>query len=345
MPISYDFPTDVVLTKIDKDLLDNRVMDDPIFDEFPMVNVDDHMVTWEQQDNTTGLMQARGLNGDPPSIRRLGGKRFQMEPGVYGEFAPIDELELTRRRPWGQFSGKVDVSDLVAECQMQLQTRQMNRVRWILWQLLLKGTFNVPNASGAIVHKDSFASQTFTSQVPWSTYATATPLADLRAIQLLHRGHSVSFGPTSKLYINQQTANWVMSNGNSADLYGRRTQGLGTYNSLTQINQLYAGDGLPQLVIYDDFYLSDGTDGNAAGSFQLYIPDGYGVLVGARSNGAKVGDVAVTRHASLNGQPGIVNKVIDYGDREIPRKIHVHRAVNMGPRIYYPSAVVVLKVF
>jgi hypothetical protein len=280
VPISYDFPTDAVLTQIDKDLLDDRVMDDPIFDEFPMAMTDDHLVVWEQQDNTSGLMQARGLNGDLPVAKRLGGKRYQFEPGAYGEYLPIDELELTRRRPWGQFSGKVDVTDLVAECQMQLQTRHMNRVRWILWQLLIKGIYNVPNAHGAIVHTDTLQTQTFTSQVPWTTYATATPLADLRAVQLLHRGHSVSFGPNAKLYINQTTANAAFSNTNAADIYGRRTNGLGTYNSLSQFNQLFMGDGLPQFVIYDDFYLSDGNDGFTSGSFQLYIPDGYGVLIG-----------------------------------------------------------------
>jgi hypothetical protein len=54
---------------------------------------------------------------------------------------------------------------------------------------------------------------------------------------------------------------------------------------------------------------------------------------------------SVTRHASLNGQPGIVNKVVDYGDREIPRKIHVMRAFNGGPKLYYGNAIIVLKLF
>jgi hypothetical protein len=111
VPISYDFPTDAVLTQIDKDLLDDRVMDDPIFDEFPMVMTDDHLVVWEQQDNTSGLMQARGLNGDLAGRQATGRQALPVRArGVYGEYLPIDELELTRRRPWGQFSGKVDVT-------------------------------------------------------------------------------------------------------------------------------------------------------------------------------------------------------------------------------------------
>jgi hypothetical protein len=344
VPISYDFPTDAVLSMIDKDYLDDMATTDAIFDEFPMVNTDSDLVVWEQRDNTLGLMKARGLNGEPESVKRLGGKRFQMVPGVYGEFLPIDEIELTRRRPWGQYSGKVDVSDLVAECQMQLRTRQMNRVRKILWDLLITGQYKVTNATGAIVATDSYVPQTFASQVPWSTFATATPLADFRAVQLLHRGHSSMFGPSAKAYLNQQTLNYLLSNSNSNDLYGRRTGGLGTYNNIGEINGLLMGDGLPKLVVYDDGYLSDGTDGNAIGSYQLYIPDNKIVIVGSRSNGAKIGDMAVTRHASLGGLPGIVNKVIDYGDRQVPRKIEVHRHMNAGPRVYYPSAVVVATV-
>jgi hypothetical protein len=342
--ITYDFPTDNVLSLIDKDLLDNLLMTDPIFSEFPMTMVDDHLVTWEQQDNTLGLAQARGLNGAQPSVKRLGGKRYQMEPGVYGEFLPIDENELTRRRPWGMFSGNVDVSDLVTECQNQLMTRQMNRQRWIIWQLLINGAFTVTNALGAIVHRDTYQTNTFASSVLWTTTATATPLNDFRQVQLLNRGHSVSFAANAKAYMNQTTLNALLNNNNTADLYGRRTSGLGTFNNLQQVNTLLMGDGLPEIVVYDEGYLSDGTDGNTAGSFQLYIPSGIVVVLGRRSNGARIGDIAVTRHASLNGQPGIVSKVIDYGDRQIPRKIEVHRAWNSGPRLFYPSSIVIMSV-
>jgi hypothetical protein len=342
MPVTYDFPTNQELMEIDKDYLDDLQETDPLF---PIVEKDTDLLMWEQRDNTTGLMQARGINGDPPSIKRLGGKRFMMEPGVYGEFAPVDEMELTRRRPYGTFSGRININDLVTEIQIQLRTRQMQRARWIMWQLLVNGAFNVTSATGSLIHRDTFKQTMYASQVAWSTYATATPMMDFRAVKLLHRGHSVSFGKGAMAFANQQTWNYVFQNTNPADLYGRRTTGLGTYNSPEQIDALFQGDGLPSLVEYDAGYLSDGTDGNPVGSYQLYIPDNYVVLIGKRDNGAAIGEFRMTRNPNnLTAGVGVYDRVIDHGPMLIPRKIEVHRGFNGGPIIWFPSSVVVMKV-
>jgi hypothetical protein len=48
---------------------------------------------------------------------------------------------------------------------------------------------------------------------------------------LLSRGLSVNFGAGSTLYVNRATANALLNNLNPADFYGRRTAGLGTFNS------------------------------------------------------------------------------------------------------------------
>src|SRR5206468_1746159 len=112
-----------------------------------------------------------------------------------------------------------------------------------------------------------------------------------------------------------------------------------------QINGLLQGDGLPMLVEYDRGYLSDGTDGNPKGSYQLYIPDNYVVLIGKRDNGAEVGEFRMTRNPNnLASGVGVYDRVIDHGPMRVPRKIEVHRGFNGGPVLWYTSSIVVMKV-
>lgn len=354
MPTTYTYPTDAALELIEQDYIDQMNESDPVFDLFPIVNTDDDILVWEQRDNYMGLAQVRGMNGDPASVKRIGAKRYQMVPSVYGEFMPVDELEMTRRRPLGQFNGRVPISDLVTERQNQLRARHFNRVRWVIWQLLINGTFNVYGPDGALMASDSFKLTTYTPQVPWTTYATATPEADLRAIQLLNRGHSVSFGAGAVAFANQYTTNVMLSNANQNDLGGKRVVGGGTYNDLNQVNQLYGANGLAKFVSYDEGYMADGTEvgpggvslGYAPNSFQLLIPDGYVVFIGKRPNGAKVGEYRITRNAQNadgGGRPYV--KVIDTIDRRVPRNIEVHVGHNGGPLVFFPSSIVVAKMF
>lgn len=335
MPTDYILPTAIDLRAVEQDLLPNLMEARKIFGIMPIDERDSHLVEWEQEDAYYGFQQARGLNGAPPKIQRVGMKKYAMQPGVYGEFAEIDEVELTTKRVPGSFSQFLDLRGDVAKLQMQLLQRRLDRIETIGWTLLTQGTFAVSGPTGSIIHTDSYTTQTFTSSVPWATYATATPLADLRTAQLLARGHSVRFDATSKLYINRATANRMFSNTNNADLYGRRTQGLGTFNSPDQINTLLVGDDLPQIEVYDNGPLND------AGTFQPFIPDGKGVLVGSRTDGAPVMEYLFTRNANRDDMsPGAYYKVIDRGIDNVPRSVEVHDGHNGGPAMYFPSAVI-----
>jgi hypothetical protein len=339
MALDYVFPDSLELRLIAQDKLPRLTADRPIFDDFPMRDVDDWIVAWEQQDSYRGLQQLRGLNGAPPKTKKVGAKRYQVEPGVYGEFEEIDERELTRRRPYGQLGGQVDVSDLVMYAQDRLLGRRLDRMESIIWTLLTTGTFSVPTPTGGVSHTDSYTFQSYAASVAWSTTGSATPLMDFRNVKLKARGHSVDFGSAAKAYLNSSTANQMYSNTNSADLYGRRTQGLGTYNSPAQINQLLLGDNLPQIIEYDEGYLDD------SGDFQLYIPTGFVIVVGRRPAGQALGEVQLVRNANNPGSaPGAYMKVIDRGEDNVPRSIEVHDGCSMAPALYFPSAVVVLDV-
>lgn len=334
MAIDFVFPSAVVLQQINQELAPRLMANRRAFDLLPTRDVDAHLLEWEQKDNYLGLQQVRGLNGEPSRIKQTGGKRYQMQPGVYGEFELLDELQLTTRRAWGTFAGSIDVTDLVREAQDKLLQRRLDRIEKMIWDLIIAGTFSVADGSTTL-HTDSYTTQTGSAAVPWATVATATPLADFRAIQLKSRGYSVNFGAQAKAYMNRSTMNSLLSNTNQSDLAGRRTSGLGTYQSTEQVNTLLAMDDLPQLVVYDDGYLDD------SGTFQLFIPNNKVAVVGARRDGDPIGEYRYTRNANNPGMgPGPYMKVVDDPD-EVPRSVVVHDGHNGGPVIYHPAAIVI----
>jgi len=328
----FTYPTSAELREIAQDFLPNLLAQRPVFEIFPIREVDQALIMWEQEDNYTGLQQVRGLDGQPPKISKLGVSRFQMQPGVYGEYSLIDETELTIRRTYGSFGNPISVDDLVLREQRRLLGRRLDRIESIVWTLLTTGTFAIPGPAGAILHTDSYTMQTYAATVPWATSATAGPLADFRAVQLRSRGHSVDFGPSATAWMNRVTANRLFTNTNNQDIYGRRTAGLGTYNSEAQLNMLLTGDGLPTIRIYDGGYLDE------TRTFQPFIPDNVVDVVGRRTDGAPIGEYQMTRNANNPGlAPGAYMRV---KDEELPRQIAVHDGHNGGPTLLFPSAIV-----
>lgn len=334
------YPTNAELREIAADRLPRLIQQRPIFDVMPIREVDNFLVMWEQEDNYQGLQQVRGLNGQPPKVLKTGVKRWQMQPGVYGEYELIDETEMSVRRQYGSFNQVIDVRDLALRAQRKLLVRRLDRIELIGWTLFATGTFSVAGPAGAVLHTDSYTTQTFSASVAWGTSATATPLADFRSVQVLGRGHSVSFGANAKAYMNLVTFNKLISNTNNADLFGRRTAGLGTFNNITQVNELMAGDNLPQIVIYDEGYLAEGT-----GTFTPFIADNKVVVIGKRVDNSPVAEYQIIRNVNNpGGAPGPYMQIIDNLGKEIPRQVQVHDGHNGGPAILFPSAVVVMSV-
>lgn len=335
----FIFPSNMELQAIAQDKLPRLTQERAGFKIMPLRDQDTHLLSWEQKDNYTGLQAIRGMGGQPGKVKKVGGKRYTMEPGIYGEHIPLDERELTARRQWGSFGTPVNVTDLVMEAQDQLLLRRLDRIESIIWTLATTGVISVSDADGTVQQTDSFPIQTYSAGVSWATAATSTPLVDFRAIKLLGRGHSVSFGRQAVAYVNQTTVNNLLKNTNSADLYGRRTSGLGTFNSVAEVNQLLLGDDLPTLEVYDEGYLND------SGTFVPFIPDNKAVVIGKRPAGQDVGEYRLTRNANNPSMAsGAYMKVIDRGEQQVPRLIEVHDGHNGGPVIFFPSAVIVASV-
>lgn len=336
--VDYIFPTATQLQLVAQELVPRLMEGRPIFDIFPTRNVDEHLLEWEQRDNYQGLQQIRGLNGQPNRVKDIGGKRYQMQPGVYGEFGLIDEKQLVMRRQWATFDRPIDISDLVREKQDHLLGRRLDRIEKIGWDLAIAGTFSVADGPN-VLQTDSYTTQTFSAIVPWGTAATSTPLADLRTVQLKSRGYSVNFGAASKLYMNRTTWNQMLSNTNASDLGGRKTAFGASVNGPAAVNQILAAEDLPEIAIYDEGYYDD------AGVFQLFVPNNRALLVGKRRDNDPVGEYRFTRNANnADLGPGPYTLVIDNVGKEVPRTIQVHDGHNGGPVLFHPAALLVMTV-
>ena len=341
---SYTYPEAAELELIAQDLLPRLEEQRVVFDFFPTEVTDAFYVRWEQRDNYIGLQQVRGLNGEPPKVKRVGLKSYQMAPGVYGEFVLLDEEELTTRRGPGTWAAAIDVSDLVAEAQEQLLQRELDRIEWIIWTLLTTGTFSVSGVDNAVIHTDAYTTLTFSAGTPWATFATATPLANFRTVGLNSRGRSSAYNASATAYMNRVTFNNMISNTNTNDLAGRRTSGLNTVLNLEEVNKVLLGGDLPAVVVYDQGYLDE------TSTFQPWIPNAKVVVVGARPNNRPVGVYKLTRNVNAEGGGGGGSgryvRVIDGGaeNDDPPRKIRVHRGHSGGPALLYPGAVTTMSV-
>jgi hypothetical protein len=337
---AFNFPSSIELQLIEQEKLPRLLAARPIFARFPIREVDSSMLEWEQQDNYVGLQQVRGYDGMFPRVKKVGWKRYIMEPGVYGEFIDFDELELTRRRVPGTFGMPIDLSDLVTGAQDQLLQRRLDRIEWIIWTLLSTGTFAVASPTAAVIHTDTYTVQTLTAGVTWATSATATPLANFRAVQLLGPSRGALFGAGAEAWMNRTTFNTLITNANAADLHGRYTVMQNTIRNQQSVDMILTGEGLPSIVIYDEGYFTD------AGTFTRYIPNNKVVVIGQRPSGAAVGEYRMTRNANNPDMAaGAFTKVRDSISTDVPpRRVDVFDGHNGGPVIWFPGAVVIMTV-
>ena len=331
----YEIPTALELRRAEQVKLPELTMGSPIFGHFPIESVEEFLLRWTQKDNFQGLQGVRGLGGKPGRVSLVGDKTYMSQPGVYGEFVPLDEVTLTLRRNAAELSGKpIPIRDLVGEAQDLLLSRRISRIKYILWTLVTSGTFSVSDLNGTVIHTDSFTLNTKTCAVPWSTHATATPMQDMLDALLLYRGMSVRADESAKIYLNRKWANHVLMNSNSADLGGKKYAGGATLNTLADINNIFLLNGLPSLEIVEEGYY------DTNGTWQLFCPDNVAVMIARRSSGAKIGSYRMTlNQATASNIVGPYTAVI-YHKEEIPASIEVHDGHNGGPTLEFPGAIV-----
>jgi hypothetical protein len=139
--------------------------------------------------------------------------------------------------------------------------------------------------------------------------------------------------------MNRETANLLFSNVNTQDVGRIGLSACCTFMSPEMINQQFAAQGLPQIVIYDEGFIDDN------GGFNTYIPFGYVIIVGCRPNNVPPGHYWLTRNAvDCAITTGFWQKLVDTCAYEVPRKIKIYDGHNGGPALEYPRMVVVLRV-
>lgn len=336
--VTFTYPSAMELMAIEQQFLPTLTRDNPAFGIAPEVNKDTPLLQWEQLDNFTGMMSPRGLNGKPDVVKPIGSKWFQMQPGYYGEHMSIEEREITLTRKFGTVDQPIDVSDLVVQRGNQLLHRQLKRQIWTIWQLVTNGWFTATDPYGVVMHADSYTQRSFTAAVPWATVASATPLADLRALRPFARGFSVSFGRQCRAYANNTTIRNMLNNQNPNDLAGRRMEIGATFNSLEDINKIYTANDTPTFVEWDGVWQDD------TGANNLDIPDNTVIIKGMRLDGAPVANWVNTRNAVNPGiGPGPYYKVFE-PFQQVPPTVEIHRGFNGGIALYFPSALIVMHV-
>lgn len=337
-------PTSAEITEIDPVLLDRQLLADPMIGPlglFPIKYTDADMLVWEQRDSYNGLMQFRGLNGEPPKVQRLGSNLFRQQPGAYGEFELLDEEEMTRRAQPATWFVPIKVDDLTTMCHNHLMVRQNNRMRWIVAQLLTTGAFVVLDKDGAIGHVDSYKIQIYTASITWATVATATPLANLRAIPILGRGQSTNFGAGAEAWMTQATFNNMLGNTNIGDLRGERLEYGQTVKSLKDVNLVLTQNNLPTIRIYEDGYQ------DTSKTWHTFLPDNMVAFVGKRMNNQNLGEFRMTKNLAAPNGLGVYDKVVPKGmedNQAPPPRIEVHRGFNGGPVLYFPGAIFIMMV-
>lgn len=352
---TFTFPTPMELMLIEQDKLATLTLDDPIFKWFPVVTKNAVRIRFEQKDNYFGLQQFRGIGGEPNRVARVGAKSFEYRPGAYGEFISVDEEELMDRRNYGSYNGFISLDDLVLDIQDQLLQRRLDRIRWILWQLLTTGSFYVaaPSTTGNVtlgnaVHTDAyntisalgqFGMQATVVATPWSDKVNSSPIQNFRDVQLFGRGRTTSFNNNAVAMMNQVTANNLVTNRNPNDLGGKRANNFNsTLTSIGDVNAIQLDSQLPKIVVYDEGYY----DTNS--TFTPWIPNNTVIVIGMRP-GMVLGEYEMTRNVNNeNMAPGAYTFINDsakvIGARRVPRSIEIHDGHNGGPIIWYPSAIV-----
>lgn len=336
----YDYPKSAEIEAVEQVLLPRLTARSPLFELFPFdaATGEGTLLKWEQMDSYTGLQQWRGYGGQPKLVSQKKVNQYIAYPGVYGEKQVLEEEQLTTRRLMGTFGEPVPINDLVGQSHEQLLTRRIDLIEWIISKLLVAGSFNVLNGTGgSTVYSGSFTPQQFTSSVDWSTLDTATPLADFRAIKPFEFGQSVTFGADAIAVMNVVTANQMMNNDNSADLGGKRGPFGATFNSVEDVNKFMLLNDLPKIAIYNGGYLDD------TGTFQLFIPTGYVLVVGKRTTGRRMGYYRFTRNIHSPNMAAAPYVRVKYED-DVPAFVETHDGHNGGPVIQFPGTVVVMNV-
>ena len=293
--ITFKFPTPVELDFMTQEYVVNRER----FRGQQIIPFKETMlptVQWDELDNERGMTSAHQQDADPKIVDRPGSKLREYTPIFFKESEIIKESELLNARALGTLNGMISMDDLVATRLKARIDKDFIRAEWLIWSML-NGAISI-NENGVVV-SETFASPTYTPSVNWDQHATATPLADPRAIALALRGTGAS-GQRAIVMINQTDMNHVLANTNANDFFGFVNENFKkTTYSVEELNRILSANALPSFEVYDEGYI------DSSGTFQTFITNGRPVVLGKRNGSMPLGNFMLTPslHEERNGMP------------------------------------------
>jgi hypothetical protein len=334
--IQLVMPERAELIEIGKVVMDRLTTEgNPLFQHMPVKTTNEDKIIFEQEADTLGMQHARAVSGPSHRVQSLDAKRVTVDPFACGDHMFVTEEEIKSRRQLGTFGAQANITDITLKKQNQLIHREVSRILYTGWTMLGEGAVSNIAPDGQTVWTDQFPVNDYLITIPWSTYASATPIKDLRLMRNLQRGKGVKFDSTAVMYVNQDVANDLQNNRNPDDLWGIRQGGGNTVNGLKGINQVLAEENLPTLVIMDDGYKTTPT------TEVQFLPYKRIVVCGKRQDAEAMAEYRMTFNPST-GSGGSHDFIIDSKDvgQPVPRWVKIERGHFGGPCLFFPSSFV-----
>ncbi|MCP9494277.1 MAG: major capsid protein [Pyrinomonadaceae bacterium MAG19_C2-C3] len=349
--ITYTFPTNHELNLLVQEYSVERetFMGEEIMPFEPQMT---QRVMWDDLDSERGMTHLHNMDTDPRTVGRPGSRVRSYEPIFFKEQELIKESDLLMARQYGTLNGVINIDELVMRRKRALEDRAYIRAEQLRW-MALGGEVHL-NENGVRVD-ETFPVQHYYPIVPWTATNMATPLADFLAQLLLYRGTgATATGATA--YMNQTTANVLLSNTNANDIAGfRATDQRSTTFSIEEANRILAARGCPQIKVYDMGYIDE------AGQFQTFIADGEVRVVGKRPGGQRFGAIAMTPSlhrvaaglpasgmfcfVTVNGQPNMGRVSIETLGAMANPKLEIVAGFYGGPLARYGRSIINMHVF
>lgn len=215
-----------------------------------------------------GLQNWRGVGQTPEVVNyRMIARECVYRPQRWGDKITLDE-ETLENLPMKRDGNcwVYDPQEQIGYRQTYLLRRQFNRQRMLASEVLRFGkTYAIEANTGAPMDTQTFPiNQPNLTTAAWTDFANSTPFRDIFNMKLAYEQFSLaSFGRDSRLLMHPITFSYLQQNTNEENwkLFG---QGFCCYRkTLCEINDLLAGQDLPQIVLYSGFSLDCQGDGNS----------------------------------------------------------------------------------
>lgn len=317
------------------------------FKIFPTLTQDTQKIFFEREQPRRGLQAASGLGGPASTVVLPGFSSIGYDPGYFKESIMFTDEDLLTRRLAGGWFKPATLSQLEQLATDYLFGRYQDRREFNVFQTLIFGGYQSVDAFGNIKGQRIFDIQMLVSTTPFTTLATSTPLADFRAFVVQAGfGKSVNFAG-GEVWMNANTKNVILANQNPNDLKGFRLNNGDTVNSfddkLWGFNKILLANDLPQIVVYDETWLPDLVNGVAAQP-NRFIPDGYALFVGKRTDGVPFGRYIMVPQTQNGGKAGEWFLTEDKRATANPYVL-VTAGHGGGTMLTYPEAVVSAKLY